>query len=103
MMNRHDFEMFAGWIIWAVVVLAIISALTACSTVPPAPVIQVQKVDVPYPVNCTSDLPPVRTTWPAQKVAPSSGIREMVAALVEDDAAWRDYAHAYEAATAGCR
>jgi hypothetical protein len=102
-MTRHDFDEPAGWVITVVAVLAIVSALTACSTVPAAPVIQVQRVDVPYPVNCTGDLPPVRTSWPAQKVSPGANIREMVAALVEDDAAWRDYAHAYEAATAGCR
>lgn len=74
--------------------------LAGCAT----PTVVTQEVKVPYPVNCTSGLPVPRQAWPLdQIIASEKDIRVIVTDLVEDDAAWRDYAHALEAATAGCR
>ena len=104
MIQREDFVQVISWCCVIVAAMAMVScvlSLGGCAA--PEPRIVTQQVDVPYPVDCTANLPAVRTDWPLDHLAPGAGLRDKVKAIVDDDAAWRDYARAFEAATAGCR
>lgn len=107
MIDRHDFELRASIVICLFAVLVMVSCtLAGCAATPavPEPVVQTVKVDVPYPVMCAAGLPPKRDKWPLDEAKSGpQDVRTLARALVDDDAAWRDYARAYEAATAGCR